>query len=71
MLLPSVISLLASLFMAPAWAEKFFWIVRAPEGNCTIVETEPAPTQTAIKILGQSGYRSREEAEADLDKVCK
>jgi hypothetical protein len=62
--------LLASLFMGPAWAEKLFWIVRAPEGNCTIVETEPAPTQTAIKILGRGGYRSREEAEADIDKVC-
>ena len=49
--------------------EKAFWIIRGPEGNCTIVETEPEATQTAIETIGR--YSSRQEAEADLDRVCK
>jgi hypothetical protein len=51
-------------------AEKRFWIVNGPERNCTIVETEPQPTQTAIGKLGKTSYHTREEAEADLDRVC-
>ena len=49
-------------------AEKTFWIIRGPERNCTVVETEPEVTQTAIEKLGR--YRSRQDAEADLDRVC-
>jgi hypothetical protein len=49
--------------------EKAFWIIRGPEGNCTIVETEPEATQIAIEKIGR--YSSRQEAEADLDRVCK
>jgi hypothetical protein len=53
-----------------AIAEKRFWIVKGPELNCTIVETEPTPTQTAIQKLGKSSYDSRKDAEEDLDRVC-
>ena len=53
-----------------AMAEKRFWIVKGPERNCTIVETEPQPTQTAIEKLSKSSYDTREAAEADLDRVC-
>jgi hypothetical protein len=65
-----VMGLFVSTLAVSAWAEKTCWIVRGPEGNCTIVETEPEPTQTAIEKLGRGGYPSREEAEADLDRVC-
>jgi hypothetical protein len=51
-----------------ASAEKTYWTIRGPAGNCTIVETEPKATQTAIEKLGQ--YPSRREAEDDLDRVC-
>lgn len=64
------ISLIAALSNGQAMAEKRFWIVKGPELNCTIVETEPKPTQTAIEKLGKSSYHTREEAEADLDRVC-
>jgi len=53
-----------------AMAGKRFWIVRGPDLNCTIVETEPTPTQTAIQKLGKDSYGSREDAEKDLDRVC-
>ena len=59
------------LFTGHAVARKGFWIVKGPEQNCTIVETEPAPTQTAIEKLGKSRYDTREEAEDDLDRVCR
>jgi hypothetical protein len=62
--------LVAFLCSGQAMAEKRFWIVKGPELNCTIVETEPTPTQTAIQKLGQSSYGSREDAEKDLDRVC-
>jgi hypothetical protein len=55
---------------ASAPSERRFWIVRGPEGNCTIVETEPAPSQIAIVKLGQQFYRSWEAALADFDRVC-
>lgn len=63
--------LMGMLVLPPAIAvsaEKTYWTIRGPEGNCTIVETEPEATQTAIEKLGQ--YLSRQEAEADLDRVC-
>jgi hypothetical protein len=62
---------LMSMLVLPATlnpAEKSYWIIRGPEGNCTIVETEPEPTQTALEKFGR--YASRREAEADLDRVC-
>ena len=62
--------LIATLATGQAVAKKGYWIVKGPEQNCTIVETEPAPTQTAIEKRGKSKYASREEAEADLDRVC-
>jgi hypothetical protein len=68
--LPILISLIAALSNGQAMAEKRFWIVNGPERNCTIVETEPQPTQTAIEKLGKTSYHTREEAEADLDRVC-
>lgn len=65
-----LVGLFVLMLAVPALAEKTFWIVRGPEGNCTIVETEPEPTQTAIEKLGRGRYSSRDEAEADLDSVC-
>lgn len=66
-----LIILFGALSNGQAMAEKRFWIVKGPELNCTIVETEPKPTQTAIEKLGKSSYDTREEAEADLDRVCR
>lgn len=65
------VGLMGMLVFPPAiyvGAEKTYWIIRGPEGNCTIVETEPEATQTAIEKLGR--YPSRQDAEADLDRVC-
>ena len=66
-----LIILFGALSNVQAMAERRFWIVKGPELNCTIVETEPKPTQTAIEKLGKSSYDTREEAEADLDRVCR
>jgi hypothetical protein len=66
-----LIILFGALSNGQAMAEKRFWIVKGPELNCTIVETEPKPTQTAIVIVGISCYVTRDVADADVDRVCR
>jgi hypothetical protein len=54
--------------VAPAFAAEFY-IVRGPDKKCKIVETRPA--DTTIVVVGDKAYVSRDEAEKQLDVVCK
>ena len=56
---------------APSFAAKGFYIVRGPDKKCTVVETEPAASETTITKVGKDVYVTREEAEADVAVVCK
>ena len=64
-LLIAVLLLLA--FIDPVLAN--WWIVRAADGKCLVVDIEPSGKD--ITKVGKNVYESREQAEADVKKVCK
>ena len=47
-----------------------WWIVRASDEKCLVVDIEPTPGNNATKI-GKDRYSSVEEAEADVKQLCK
>jgi hypothetical protein len=52
----------------PALAD--FWIVRdSPSAECRIVETKPADTK--VTIVGNTVYKTRDEATKEMTTVCK
>jgi hypothetical protein len=52
----------------PALAD--FWIVRdSPTAECRIVETKPADTK--VTVVGNTVYKTRDEATKELTTVCK
>jgi len=52
----------------PALAD--FWIVRdSPTAECRIVETKPADTK--VTVVGNTLYKTRDEATKQLTTVCK
>jgi hypothetical protein len=59
--------LLVLAFVDPALAN--WWIVRAADGKCLVVDIEPSGKD--ITKVGKDVYESREQAEADVKKVCK
>jgi len=53
---------------SPALAD--FWIVRdSPTAECRIVETKPADTK--VTVVGNTVYKTRDEATKELTTVCK
>ena len=64
-LLIAVLLLLA--FVDPVLAN--WWIVRAADGKCLVVDIEPSGKD--VTKVGKNVYESREQAEADVKKVCK
>ena len=59
--------LLGLAFVDPAFAN--WWIVRAADGKCLVVDIEPSGKD--VTKVGKNVYESREQAEADAKKVCK
>jgi hypothetical protein len=47
-----------------------WWIVRASDEKCLVVDIEPTPGNNATKI-GKDRYSSVAEAEADVKQLCK
>ena len=66
-LLIAVLLLLA--FVDPVLAN--WWIVRAADGKCLVVDIEPSGNDKDVTKVGKNVYQSREQAEADVKKVCK
>ena len=66
-LLIAVLLLLA--FVDPAFAN--WWIVRAADNKCLVVDIEPSGNDKDITKVGKDVYQTREQAEADVKKVCK
>lgn len=61
-------ALAAGLLSTPALAD--FWIVReSPTAQCKIVTTKP--TETKITIVGNTVYKTREEATKEMTTACK
>ena len=59
--------LLVLAFVDPALAN--WWIVRAADGKCLVVDIEPSGKD--VTKVGKNVSESREQAEADVKKVCK
>jgi len=66
-LLIAVLLLLA--FVDPAFAN--WWIVRAADNKCLVVDIEPSGNDKDITKVGKDVYQTREQAEADVKEVCK
>jgi hypothetical protein len=60
---------LAVAFADPALAN--WWIVRASDGTCLVVDIEPTSNDKALTKLGRDVYPSAKEAEADVKRLCK
>ena len=56
-------------FVDPAFAN--WWIVRAADNKCLVVDIEPSGNDKDITKVGKDVYQTREQAEADVKKVCK
>ena len=66
-LLIAVLLLLA--FVDQAFAN--WWIVRAADNKCLVVDIEPTGNDKDVTKVGKDVYQTREQAEADVKKVCK
>ena len=61
--------LLLLAFVDPAFAN--WWIVRAADNKCLVVDIEPSGNDKDITKVGKDVYQTREQAEADVKEVCK
>ena len=48
-----------------------WWIVRASDGTCLVVDIEPTSNDKAVTKLGRDVYSTSREAEADVKRLCK
>ena len=64
--------LLGTLLLAlpdPALAN--WWIVRASDKKCLVVDIQPTGKDKSVTKIGKEVYPTREEAEADVKRFCK
>ena len=64
--------LIAVLFTAiadPALAN--WWIVRASDGKCIVVDIEPTGKDKTVTKVGKDYYQAPDQAEADVKRLCK
>jgi hypothetical protein len=66
LLLMAVVSL---AFADPALAN--WWIVRASDGKCLVVDINPTGDDKTITKVGKDVYQTPEQAEADVKRLCK
>lgn len=57
--------------LAPASSAADWWIVRASDEKCLVVDVEPMPGKNGVTKIGEGKYQSAEEAEADVKRLCK
>jgi hypothetical protein len=48
-----------------------WWIVRASDKQCLVVDIEPTSKDKSVTKIGKEVYLTREEAEADVKRLCK
>jgi len=61
----------AFLLADPNPALANWWIVRASDKKCLVVDIEPTGKDKSITKIGKEVYPTREEAEADVKRLCK
>jgi hypothetical protein len=65
------ILLIAGLLVAFAdQALANWWIARASDETCLVVDIEPTGNDRAITKVGNDVYETSEQAEADVKKLC-
>ena len=55
----------------PDPARAGWWIVRASDKQCLVVDIEPRGKDKSVTKIGKTVYPTREEAEADVKRLCK
>ena len=48
-----------------------WWIVRASDGTCLVVDIEPTGKDKAVTKIGKDSYQTPEQAEADVNVFVK
>jgi SepF-like predicted cell division protein (DUF552 family) len=48
-----------------------WWIVRASDGKCVVVDLEPTGKDKNVTKVGKDVYQTADEAEADVKRLCK
>jgi hypothetical protein len=61
----------AHLFVLPDPAFANWWVVRASDKKCPVVDLEPTGKDKSVIKIGKETYLTREEAEADVKRLCK
>jgi len=64
--------LIGALLLAfPSYAIANWWIVRASDKKCLVVDIEPTGKDKSVTKIGKDAYPTREKAEADVKRLCK
>jgi hypothetical protein len=66
--------LLLTAVLSLAFADQAFanwWIVRAADNKCLVVDIEPMSTDKSVTKVGENVYQTPEQAEADVKRLCK
>jgi SepF-like predicted cell division protein (DUF552 family) len=64
-----LIAVLSVAVADPALAN--WWIVRASDGKCVVVDMEPTGKDKGVTKVGKDVYQTPDEAEADVKRLCK
>jgi len=48
-----------------------WWIVRASDETCLVVDIEPMGNDKGVTKIGKDAYQTSAEAEADVKQLCK
>ena len=48
-----------------------WWIVRASDGKCIVVDIEPTVTDKDVTRVGKDVYQTPDQAEVDVKRLCK
>ena len=67
--MPHRVLSIAVLFVAVADAN--WWIVRASDGKCIVVDIEPTGKDKTVTKVGKDYYQTPDQAEADVKRLCK
>jgi SepF-like predicted cell division protein (DUF552 family) len=64
-----LIAVLCVAVADPALAN--WWIVRASDGKCVVVDIEPTGKAKGVTKVGKDVYQTPDQAEADVKRLCK
>jgi len=65
----ALLAVLMSAFADPALSN--WWIVRASDGKCVVVDIEPTGKDKNVTKIGKDVYQTPDQAEADVKRLCK